>query len=92
MIQKLFFLLKAHQLTQVELVRRSSGAFKPAFDIINYDSTIPSFLREKYQMLYGDFIQHLKVDMTILDYNYTRLNKYMGLASLAGGPSFISSV
>jgi hypothetical protein len=28
-------------------------------------------------MFYGDLIQRLKVDMTILDYNYIRLNKYM---------------
>jgi hypothetical protein len=71
------FEIIAYQLTQTELARRCSGVFKPAFDIINHDSTIPSFLREKYQMFYDNLIERLKVDMTILDYNYTRLNKYM---------------
>ncbi|CAF1382717.1 unnamed protein product [Rotaria sordida] len=66
-----------HQLTPQELVRRRADTFKPAFNIINYDSTIPSFLREKYQMFFGDLLERLKVDMTILDYNYTRLNQYL---------------
>ena len=66
-------------MTQTELARRYSGTFKPAFDIINYDLTVPSFLREKYQLFFGDLIERLKIDMTILDYNYMRLNKYMKL-------------
>ncbi|CAF4150666.1 unnamed protein product [Rotaria sp. Silwood2] len=65
------------QLTKEELARRHSGAFKPAFNIINYDSTIPSFLREKYHMYFTVLLERLKVDISILDYNYTRLNKYM---------------
>ncbi len=28
-------------------------------------------------MLFGDLINRLKVDMTLLDYNYTRLNAFM---------------
>ncbi|CAF4005174.1 unnamed protein product [Rotaria sordida] len=59
------------------LVRRCANTFKPAFNIINYDSTIPSFLREKYHIFFGDLLKRLKVDMTILDYNYTRLNKHL---------------
>ena len=66
-------------MTQTELARRYSGTFKAAFDIINYDLTVPSFLREKYQLFFGDLIERLKIDMTILDYNYMRLNKYMKL-------------
>jgi len=45
--------------------------------MIKNDLTIPSFLNEKYQLFFGDLIERLKVDMTLLDYNYTRLNKYM---------------
>ena len=67
----------AHQLTQIELLRRHSGAYRPAFHIINRDSSIPSFLREEYHLSFDDLIQRLKVDMTLLDYNYTRLNQYM---------------
>ena len=50
----------AHQLTQIELLRRHSGAYRPAFNVINPDSTIPSFLREKYHLFFDDLIQRLK--------------------------------
>ena len=59
------------------MLRRRSGAYGPAFNVINHDSMIPSFLREKYHLFFDDLIQRLKVDMTLLDYNYTRLNQYM---------------
>ncbi|CAF4165362.1 unnamed protein product, partial [Rotaria sordida] len=66
-----------HPLAPQRLVRRCADTFKPAFNIINYDSTIPSFLREKYHIFFGDLLERLKADMTILDYNYTRLNQYL---------------
>ena len=77
--QEKYFLpiILAHELTQREVLCRLSGAFKPAFDINNANSMIPSFLREKYLIYFGDLLQRLKVDMTILDYNYTRLNQYL---------------
>ena len=68
-----------HQLTPEEGARRCSRAFRPAFDAIDHDSTVTSFLRDKYQLFFGDLIERLKVDMTILDFNYTRLNTYMRL-------------
>lgn len=37
----------------------------------------PSFLREKYQLFYVDLMKRLHVDMTLLDYNYTRLMYYI---------------
>ena len=64
-------------MTGIELARRYSGAFKPACDMINNNSMIPSFLREKYELFYGDLLRRLKVDLAILDYNYTRLNQYI---------------
>ena len=67
----------AHQLTQIELLRRRSGAYGPAFNVINHDSMIPSFLRKKYHLFFDDLIERLKVDMSLLDYNYTRLNQYI---------------
>lgn len=69
----------AHQLTPEEGARRCSRAFRPAFDAIDHDSTVASFLRDTYQRFFGDLIERLKVDMTLLDFNYTRLNKYMRL-------------
>jgi len=72
----LFYIL-VNQLTPTEAIRRCSNSFTPAFDIVNHNPMIPSFLREKYQLFYNDLIERLKVDMSILDYNYTRLNKYI---------------
>ncbi|CAF1624357.1 unnamed protein product [Rotaria sp. Silwood1] len=66
-----------HQLTSTELSYRRSGAFKPACTIANSLSNMPSFLREKYNMYFGDLLERLKVDLSILDYNYTRLNKFI---------------
>ncbi|CAF5212988.1 unnamed protein product, partial [Rotaria magnacalcarata] len=68
-----------HQLTRTELAYRQSNAFQSAFRFVNYDSMIPSFLREKYQMYFVDLLERLKVDVSILDYNYIRLNNYMRL-------------
>jgi len=73
------FALVGHQLTDIELARRCSGAFKPAFDTVDSNPNISSFLREKYQLFYGDLLERLKVDLAILDYNYTRLNNYIKL-------------
>ena len=67
----------AHQLSDIELARRYSGAFQTTFDIVNDHPAISSFLREKFQFFYGDLLERLKVDLSILDYNYTRLNRYM---------------
>ncbi|CAF3719689.1 unnamed protein product [Rotaria sp. Silwood1] len=39
--------------------------------------TTSSFLRDKYHMYFGDLLERLKVDLSILDYNYTRLNQFM---------------
>jgi hypothetical protein len=67
------------QLSEKELVRRRANQFKSAFHAIDQNPTIPSFLREKYHLFYSDLIERLKVDMSILDYNYTRLNQYIRL-------------
>ena len=79
-VRELYFLsLKLTQLTEQELTRRRKNAFKLAFEIINHDLTIPSFLRDKYQVYFADLAERLQVDMTILDFNYTRLKQYMRL-------------
>ncbi|CAF4999883.1 unnamed protein product, partial [Rotaria sp. Silwood1] len=66
-----------HQLTRTELSRRPLGSIKPALQIVQNNTTIPSFLREKYHLYYDDLLERLKVDFGILDFNYTRFNKYM---------------
>ncbi len=44
---------------------------------MNDDTSIPSFLCEKYQLYFCDLMERLKVTMTLLDYNYTRLNRFI---------------
>ena len=73
----MWLIFLAYQLTATKVARRCSGVFKPAIDIVNSSPAIPSFLREKYQSFYPDLPARLKVDFVILDYNYTRLNKYI---------------
>lgn len=71
------FDILANQLNQNDLLRRQRGSLISSFEIKDNNPSVPSFLREKYHMLFSDLIQRLKVDMTLLDYNYTRLNKYI---------------
>ncbi|CAF1440915.1 unnamed protein product, partial [Adineta steineri] len=73
----LFANIPSRQLSEKQLVFRQSNVHKPAFQIIDNDSTLPSFLREKHQLYFGDLMKRLKVDMAILDFNYTRLNQYI---------------
>ena len=58
-------------------MHRCSNAFRPSFEVIDNDLGVPSLLRAKYQMFYGDLMKRLKVDFAILDYNYTRLDRYV---------------
>lgn len=44
---------------------------------MHQDTSIPSFLCEKYQLYFCDLMERLKVTMTLLDYNYTRLNRFI---------------
>lgn len=59
--------------------RSSSSSLQPTLKVMDLNPSIPSFLREKYQQFFGDLLQRLKVNLTILDYNYTRLNQYMNM-------------
>ncbi|CAF2184309.1 unnamed protein product [Rotaria magnacalcarata] len=68
-----------NQLNHVELARGESNLFRSAFQTTYHNATIPSFLREKYQMFFDDLLERLKVNVTILDYNYTRSNRFMKL-------------
>ena len=56
---------------------RSSTIVKRSFEVVDRDARVPSFLREKQQLFFGDLLERLKVDIVLLDYNYTRLNKFM---------------
>ena len=67
------------RLTAVERRRRQSGTFPSAVHLVDQNSTIPSFLRDKYRLFYSELMKHLKVDQSILDFNYTRLNVFLRL-------------
>jgi hypothetical protein len=67
------------RLSEKELARRRVNQFEPAFLAIDQNPTMPSFLREKYRLFYSDLVERLKVDVSILDFNYTRLNQYIRL-------------
>ncbi|CAF3752400.1 unnamed protein product [Rotaria sp. Silwood1] len=75
--QPLLANIPQHHLTSTELSYRRSGGFKPACTLLNSQSNMPSFLREKFNMYFGDLLERLKVDLSILDYNYIRLNKFI---------------
>ena len=66
-----------HQLSGDELVLRMSGIFPSACTVIDRDPMLPSFFRDKYQLYFADLMQRLRVDMSILDYNYVRMQRYL---------------
>lgn len=66
-----------HQLSGDEVVLRMSGIFPSVCTVIDRDPMLPSFFREKYHLYFVDLMQRLKVDMSILDYNYTRMQRYL---------------
>ena len=68
-----FSLLVEHQLSNEELELRRVDYFQPACRLVDHDRSISSFIRDKGQHFYGDLVDRLKVDMALLDYNYTRL-------------------
>jgi hypothetical protein len=69
--------ISPQKLSDKERIRRQANQFKPAFHAIDQNETIPSFLRQKYHLFYRDLMRRLKVDMSILDFNYTRLDQYI---------------
>ncbi|CAF4348887.1 unnamed protein product, partial [Adineta steineri] len=63
----LFANIPSRQLSEKQLIFRQPNVHKPAFQIVDNDLTLPSFLREKHQLYFGDLMKRLKVDMAILD-------------------------
>lgn len=71
-----------HLLSAQERDRRCAGRYRPPFHVIGGLSTsllmntnVPSLFWTTYQGLFGDIVEHLRVDEAIIDYNYTRLIK-----------------
>ena len=78
-IEPLLVNVPPEQLTATELQRRQSGTFPLAVDLIDQNSSMPSFLRDKYRLFFDELMTRLKVDLSILDFNYIRLNKFLRL-------------
>lgn len=67
-----------HRLTNEQRQQRSQGTFSSTFTVTdqrNGHNPIPSFFLNMYQQLYSDLMRRLRVDISILDYNYLRLFK-----------------
>ena len=70
--------IPVQQLTLQERTRRRTGKYPCAFSIIETHTSAPSFLLQHYQVYFASLIQRLHVDLSILDYNYTRLKVFIG--------------
>jgi hypothetical protein len=67
-------------LTKEELERRYSFQFRPSFLVMgDPPANIPSFFWPFYQQLFLDLVEHLHLDMSIIDYNYARLSKCLDI-------------
>jgi hypothetical protein len=60
-------------LSEQERDRRRPNKYRPPFQLIGAQATIPSFFLPIYEEYFGDLSKRLNIDMAILDYNYTRL-------------------
>lgn len=69
--------LLVRRLSAADLARRRTGRYEPAVELRRIDDAQPSFLREKYDLFFGHLIDRLKIDLSLLDYNYTRMNDYL---------------
>jgi hypothetical protein len=72
-----FSVILVNGLNSTEVTRRMSYSPRMGIEIKFYNPSMPSLIREKYNLLYVDLIKRLRVNMQMLDYNYTRLNRYL---------------
>ena len=72
-----------NQLSEQERVRRRSGKYKSSFSIVDPDAFTRSFMVQQYKTYYGSILERFNVDLSILDYNYLRLKKFIQLCQLA---------
>jgi hypothetical protein len=75
-----------HLLTEQERARRCSSKYRAPYHVIGgpptnilVNTNIPSFFWSIYQQLFADVVEHLHVDMSIIDYNYARLAKCLDI-------------
>lgn len=72
----------AQRLTDEQRLARERGACRPSYTLTDdrHDPTLmPSFFLDRYRQWYGDLARRLRVDDTLLDYNYSRLFQCMDM-------------
>ena len=62
-----------------ELVRRQPGLYPCPFQIINSNPTTSSFMVNCYNTYFNSILSRFKMDLSILDHNYDRLNYFIEL-------------
>ncbi|CAF1589895.1 unnamed protein product, partial [Adineta steineri] len=71
------------QLSSQERTYRQQGTYKCSFSIQDRTALTTSFMVQQYNTYYESIIERLNVDLSILDYNYLRLKKFIHLCHLA---------
>ena len=66
-------------LSTEELVRRQPGLYPCPFQIINSNPTTSSFMINCYNTYFNSILSRFKMDLSILDHNYDRLNYFIEL-------------
>ncbi|CAF5175457.1 unnamed protein product, partial [Rotaria magnacalcarata] len=61
------------------LARRQSGTYNCSFTIIDHNASTTSFMVKQYQTYFPSILDRLNVDLSILDYNYNRLEHFLHL-------------
>lgn len=71
------------QLSRHELARRQPDQYRCAFKVIESHAVTTSLMRQQYQIYFAPLKDRFHCDLAILDYNYTRLKRFMDLYRLA---------
>ncbi|CAF2994453.1 unnamed protein product [Rotaria sp. Silwood2] len=69
----------AFELSAEQLASRQEGRYKCSFVITNPDPTTPSIMIKFYNKMFGTIHQRFKLDLSILDHNFARLQEYLML-------------
>ncbi|CAF1343601.1 unnamed protein product [Rotaria sp. Silwood1] len=72
-----------NELSSVQLARREHGKYQSSFKVLNPDPITPSLMIKFYNQRFGTILECFKLDRSILDHNYARLDEFITLFRLA---------
>ncbi|CAF1647128.1 unnamed protein product [Rotaria sp. Silwood1] len=72
-----------NELSSVQLARREHGKYQSSFKVLNPDPITPSLMIKFYNQRFGTILERFKLDLSILDHNYARLDEFITLFRLA---------